>query len=122
MGFKPKEINVIGRKVEFLRDAKNLEYVVGNPTLDASKFSEPTEVKAGTAIFRNDTTGLYELVQASTPATMSGAVLTTFDVVVSPDENEMVGCVRKASVIEQRTHGVTDNFKKATQGRIVFDI
>lgn len=122
MGLKPKEFNVVGKKLEFLRDAKNVEYTVGNPTLDASKFSEATEVKAGTAIFRNDTTGLYELVQSGTPATMSGAVLTATDVVVTPNEDELVGCVRKASVIEERTHGVTDNFKEATKGRIVFDI
>lgn len=123
MGLKPKEINKLTRKIEFLRDAKNLEYTVGNVALDATKFSEDTLVPAGTAVFENDTTGLFELVQSSTPATMKAAVLTTFDVQVEANgENELVGCVRKASVIEERTHGVTDNFKQATQGRIVFDV
>lgn len=122
MSLKPREYEVVGKQIEFLRDAKNVEYTVGNPTLDASKFSEATEVKAGTAIFRNDTSGLFELVQSGTPATMSGAVLTATDVVVQPNEDELVGAIRKASVIEERTHGVTDNFKTATKGRIVFDI
>lgn len=123
MGFKPKEINKITRKLEFLRDAKNLEYTVGNVALDATKFTSDTVVKAGTAVFENDTTGLFELVTEETPETMKAPVLTTFDVTVEANgENELVGCVRKASVIEERTHGVTDAFKKATQGRIVFDV
>lgn len=123
MGLKPKEFDVISKKVEFLRDAKNLEYTVGNVALDATKFSDNTLVPAGTAVFENNDTGLFELVQSGTPATMKAPVLTTFDVTVeAKGENELVGCVRKASVIEERTHGVTDNFKKATQGRIVFDV
>ena len=47
MSLKPKVINEFNMTPEFLRDAKNVEYTVGNPVLDASKFSEPTSVKAG---------------------------------------------------------------------------
>ena len=46
MSLKPKVINEFNMTPEFLRDAKNVEYTVGNPVLDASKFSEPTSVKA----------------------------------------------------------------------------
>ncbi|HBK6019356.1 TPA: hypothetical protein LMV01_002069 [Staphylococcus pseudintermedius] len=122
MNLKPKTINQYERKVEFLRDGKYVQYTVGNPVLDASKFSAVTSVPAGTAIFRNDTTGLYELVKEQTPETMKGAVLTSFDVTVEPNTNEMVGAIREASVIEARCHGVTQNFKNATKGRLIFDI
>lgn len=121
MNLKPK-IQNFKERPEFLRDAKYLQYTVGNPVLDGSKFSSTTTVKAGTAIFRNDETGLYELVQSETPSDMKGAVLTTFDVTVEPKVDEMVGAVRDASVIEKRCTGVTENFKEATKGRIIFDI
>lgn len=58
MNLKPKVINGFGFNPEFIRDAKYLEYTIGNPVLDASKFTEPTTVKAGTAISRNEDTGL----------------------------------------------------------------
>lgn len=122
MNLKPKTFKTFGKSVEFLRDGKNVEYTVGNPTLDGSTFTEVTEVPNGTAIFRNEETGLFELVTGSTPATMKGAVLTANDVTVEPNENEIVSAVRKASVIEARCKGVTDNFKQASQGRLVFDI
>lgn len=121
MSLKPKVINEFKMTPEFLRDAKNVEYTVGNPVLDASKFSEPTPVKAGTAISRNDETGLYELVTDSTSNIVAG-VLTSNDVVVYPEENEEVSAIRKASVRPERIHGVTDAFKDATKGRIVYDI
>lgn len=122
MNLKPKTYKTFGRQIEFLRDGKNVEYTVGNTTLDGSKFSERTEVPMGTAIFRNAETGLFELVTGSTPATMEAPVLTAKDVTVEPNENGIVSAVRKASVIEVRCKGVTDNFKQATQGRLVFDI
>lgn len=122
MNLKSKTYKTFGKSVEFLRDGKNVEYTVGNTTLDGSTFTEVTEVPIGTAIFRNEETGLFELVTGSTPASMKGAVLTANDVTVEPNENEIVSAVRNASVIEARCKGVTDNFKKATQGYIRFDI
>ena len=121
MSLKPKVINEFGHTPEFLRDAKYLEYTVGNPVLDASKFTEPTTVKAGTAISRNNETGLYELVSESTSEIVAG-VLTANEVTVQPKENEEVSAVRKASVRPERIYGVTDAFKEATKGRIVYDI
>jgi len=121
MSLKPKVINEFGFNPEFLRDAKYLEYTVGNPVLDASKFKEPTTVKAGTAISRNGDTGLYELVTDSTSNIVAG-VLTANEVVVYPNENEEVSAVRKASVRPERIHGATDAFKEATKGRISYDI
>ena len=121
MSLKPKVINEFGHTPEFLRDAKYLEYTVGNPVLDASKFTEPTTVKAGTAISRNKETGLYELVSDSTSEIVAG-VLTANEVTVQPKENEEVSAVRKASVRPERIYGITDAFKEATKGRIVYDI
>lgn len=121
MSLKPKVINEFGHTPEFLRDAKYLEYTVGNPVLDASKFTEPTTVKAGTAISRSKETGLYELVSDSTSEIVAG-VLTANEVTVQPKENEEVSAVRKASVRPERIYGVTDAFKEATKGRIVYDI
>ena len=123
MNLKPRTFESKNAHPAFLRDHKNLEWTVGNITLDASKLSADEVVEAGTAVFRNDETGLFELVAADTPETMAAPVLTAFDVVVADVEvNESVPAVRKASVYEELLTGVTDNFKAATQGRITYDI
>ena len=123
MNLKPRTFESKSSHPAFLRDHKNLEWTVGNITLDAAQLSENEVVAAGTAVFRNDETGLFELVTAETPETMAAPVLTAFDVVVADVEvNESVPAVRKASVYEELLTGVTDNFKAATQGRIVYDI
>ena len=123
MNLKPRTFESKSSHPAFLRDHKNLEWTVGNITLDAAQLSENEVVAAGTAVFRNDETGLFELVAADTPETMAAPVLTAFDVVVADVEvNESVPAVRKASVYEELLTGVTDNFKAATQGRITYDI
>lgn len=123
MNLKPRTFEGKSSHPAFLRDHKNLEWTVGNITLDASKLTADEVVAAGTAVFRNDETGLFELVAAETPETMAAPVLTAFDVVVADVEvNESVPAVRKASVYEELLTGVTDNFKAATQGRITYDI
>lgn len=123
MNLKPRTFESKSSHPAFLRDHKNLEWTVGNITLDAAQLSENEVVAAGTAVFRNDETGLFELVTAETPETMAAPVLTAFDVVVADVEvNESVPAVRKASVYEELLTGVTDNFKAATQGRITYDI
>lgn len=121
MSLKPKVINDFGFNPEFLRDAKNVEYTVGNPVLDGTKFAKDTTVEAGTAIHKNPETNLYELVAEDTTAPVA-AVLTANEVLVTKGENEEVSAVRKASVRPERVHGATDAFKQATQGRITFDI
>ncbi|MEN1893169.1 hypothetical protein [Staphylococcus nepalensis] len=122
MSLKPKTYKTFGKSVEILRDGKNVQYTTGNITLDTSKFTEVTEVPIGTAVFRNEDTDLFELVTGSTPASMKGAVLTANDTIVEPNGVGTVSAIRNASVIEARCKGITDNFKKATQGRLVFDI
>lgn len=121
MNFKPRTISEYGHKPPFLRDAKNVEYTVGNPVLDGTKFNKDTLVPAGTAIAKNTETSLYELVTEES-TTLVAPVLTANDVNVRKGENEMVDAIRKASVREELLHGVTDAFKAATQGRIVYDI
>lgn len=123
MNLKPRTLESRNDQPKFLRDFKNLEWTVGNITLDASKLEAGQVVEAGTAVFKNADTDLFELVAEDTPATMKAAVLTAFPVQVeSAEVNEHVPALRKASVYEELLHGVTDNFKAATQGRIVFDI
>lgn len=123
MNLKPKVVSEDLKFPSFLRDAKNLEWTVGNITLDSSKLSEGQVVKGGTAVFKNTESGLFELVQGSTPETMAAAVLTSRDVQVQDVQvNESVPAIRKASVFEELLTGVTNNFKKATQGRITFDV
>ncbi|WP_305751685.1 hypothetical protein [Mammaliicoccus sciuri] len=123
MNLKPKVVSEDLQFPSFLRDAKNLEWTVGNITLDSSKLSEGQVVKGGTAVFKNTESGLFELVQGSTPETMAAAVLTSRDVQVQDVKvNESVPAIRKASVFEELLTGVTNNFKKATQGRITFDV
>lgn len=123
MNLKSKVVSEDLQFPSFLRDAKNLEWTVGNITLDSSKLSEGQVVKGGTAVFKNTESGLFELVQESTPETMAAAVLTSRDVQVQDVQvNESVPAIRKASVFEELLTGVTNNFKKATQGRIVFDV
>ena len=120
--FQPKTVATFKKQPQFLRDGKNVEYTVGNPLLDGTKFSADTIVKAGTAIFRNTSSKKFELVQADTPETMESAVLTTHDVKVFANEDTFAPSVREASVIKERTTGVTDNFITATKGRFHFDV
>lgn len=123
MSLKPKNIQFENEQPEFLRDAKNLEWTVGNITLDSSKLSEGQIVKGGTAVFKNTDSGFYELVEESTPETMTAPVLTGHAVKVDDvDVNEQASALRKASVYEELLTGATENFKKATQGRITFDV
>ncbi|MBF0750514.1 hypothetical protein [Mammaliicoccus lentus] len=123
MSLKPKNIQFENEQPEFLRDAKNLEWTVGNITLDSSKLSEGQIVKGGTAVFKNTDSGFYELVEESTPETMTAPVLTGHAVKIDDvDVNEQASALRKASVYEELLTGATDNFKKATQGRITFDV
>lgn len=120
--FKPIKINTFKSTPQFLRDGKYPEYTVGNALLDGSKFASDTVVKAGTAIFRNTTSNKFELVASDTPATMAAACLVTNDIKVIANTDTLAPAIRKASVIEERCTGVTDNFKAATKGRILFDI
>ncbi len=123
MSLKPKKVQFESEQPEFLRDAKNLEWTVGNITLDSSKLTEGQVIKGGTAVFKNTESDLFELVQASTPETMTVAVLTGHAVKIDDVQvNEQVSALRKASVYEELLTGVTNNFKKATQGRITFDV
>lgn len=124
MNLKPKVNAVYGNVPTAFRDFKNVEWKVGNAVLDASKLQDGQVVAPFTAIHENPETGLYELVEAETPETMQGALLTGSQPVVvdGTDVNPMVAGVRKAALIEARCNGVTDNFKAATQGRLTFDV
>ena len=123
MNLKPKKMSFDLEQPAFLRDAKNLEWTVGQITLDSSKLDKGQLVPAGTAVHKNEETELFELVAEETAEELVAPVLTGHSVVVSDTVvNEQVSALRKASVYEEKLTGVTDEFKKATQGRIVYDV
>lgn len=98
----------------FLRNAKGVEYVTGNPTLDASKFTNGQEVKAGTAIYKQEN-GLYDLAENfAGEGAMPNGVLTVENVTVKDNtKNVHVGAISKGNIDEKLTHGVTDAFKQS---------
>ncbi|QIH78306.1 hypothetical protein GTN30_06440 [Macrococcoides canis] len=124
MSLKPRQTASYNRVPTAFRDFKAVEWKVGNAVLDTSKLTKGQVIKPFTAIFLNESTGLFELVASDTPATMKSALITGSEEVVIEDTttNEMVSAIRKASLIEERCTGVTANFKTATQGRLTFDV
>jgi len=123
MNLKPTQVAFENDQPEFLMSGKNLEWTVGNITLDSADFTVGDVVAPGTAVFRDESTGLYKKVVEGTPATMEAPVLTGHAVVINhSDSNETVAGLKKGSVYTELLTGVTDNFKEAVQGRIVFDL
>lgn len=124
MNLQPRIQEVVGQ-AEFLRNAVGIEYKTGGATLEASKFTDALAngfVKAGTAVYRDGTSGLYQPWGASTLATESGAGLTSHDVTIATGQNPIVGVVAAGHPIKEKCTGVEDTFVEATKGRIVFDI
>lgn len=122
MGFKQRDLNSFATDAPFLRGSQGVEYTDGNVVFDQSEAASESEVlKAGTAIYFDDTTNTYKKVKAETLEIKGGALVAN-DTVIYNDENVLVPAIRKASVIEARTHGVTDAFKEAVKSRIDFDI
>lgn len=123
MNLKPITNSVADSQPKFLMSGKNLEWSVGQITLDATKFEEGEVVKPGTAVFRDPSTKLYQKVEEGTPENMEAPVLTGSTVIIKGTEsNETVSGLKKGSVYSELLTGATDNFKKAVQGRIVFDL
>lgn len=124
MNLQPYTVKVVGQ-AEFLRNAVGIEYKTGGATLDASAFTDALEagfVKAGTAVYRDSVSGLYKPWEALTEATEKGAGLTSHDVTIKAGQNPIVGVLAAGHPLENKCTGVTDAFKEATKGRIVFDI
>ncbi|BAM99141.1 hypothetical protein [Bacillus phage PM1] len=128
MNLQPRRDTIIGGNVEFLRNTVGLEYKTAGLTLDASAFPAGQVVKAGTAVYIGDNgLGLPWAAEdadgnGGTPATAKGAGLTSHDVRVYEGQNPIVGVVAAGHPLESRCTGVTDTFKEATKGRLVFDI
>lgn len=118
----PRKLNEFKEQPHFLRDGKNVEYTAGNVLLDGSVFDTDTVIKAGTALYMDETSKKYKKVEEATPETMKGAVISANAIKVFKKEDTLVPAIRKASVIPERLTGVTENFKKATKGRITYDI
>lgn len=117
----PPELYKLTRPKRFMRNAIGIEYKTGGATLDASAFPNAL-VKAGTAVYRDGSSGLYKPWKALTESTELGAGLTSHDVEIMPNSNPIVGIVAKGHLEEFRCIGVTDTFKEAVKGRITFDI
>ncbi|MCG1009230.1 hypothetical protein J4760_04080 [Salinicoccus sp. ID82-1] len=104
---------------EFLRNGVGVEFSTGNITLDASKFTAGTVVKGGTAVSKNTSTGLYELVTAPAEgeesARLNAPMLTRHTVTVEDtSKNVHVAALTKGNVIEALTTGATDQFKNSS--------
>lgn len=123
MNLKPRNIQYDNFQPDFLITGNHLQYTAGNITLDASELSVGQVVEQGTAVFEDEETGLFKLVQEDTPATMKGAVLTVHAVRIEDKEtNELTSGLVAGSVWEEKLHNVTDNFKEAVKNRITFDL
>lgn len=122
MNLKPEIIGEANVTPTAFRDFKNVEWKVGNATLEASKLIVGQVVKPFTAIKLNDA-GNYELV-GEEDTDIKGALVTGPHAVVINDKtvNPMVPAIRKAALIEARCNGITDEFKEAVKGRITFDV
>lgn len=123
MNLQPKKIQFENYQPDFLITGNHLQYTAGNITLDSSESSVGQVVAQGTAVYEDEETGLFHLVQEDTPATMKGAVLTVHAVRIEDKAvNEITSGLVAGSVWEEKTHGVTDNFKEAVKNRINFDL
>lgn len=123
MNLQPKKIQFENYQPDFLITGNHLQYTAGNITLDSSELSAGQVVAQGTAVYEDEETGLFHLVQEDTPATMKGAVLTVHAVRIEDKAvNELTSGLVAGSVWEEKTHGVTDNFKEAVKNRINFDL
>lgn len=125
MNLQPRKEQIIGQK-EFLRNTQGIEVKTGGATLDASAFTAGEYVKAGTAVFKDEESGLYKpwdvTPTTGTPATAVGAGLVMNDVKIVAGQNPIVGVLAAGHPVETKCTGVNDLFKEATKGRIVFDI
>lgn len=123
MNLQPKKIQFENYQPDFLITGNHLQYTAGNITLDSSDLSVGQVVAQGTAVYEDEETGLFHLVQEDTPATMKSAVLTVHAVRIEDKAvNELTSGLVAGSVWEEKTHGVTDNFKDAVKNRINFDL
>lgn len=123
MNLQPKKIQFENYQPDFLITGNHLQYTAGNITLDSSELSVGQVVAQGTAVYEDEETGLFHLVQEDTPATMKGAVLTVHAVRIEDTAvNELTSGLVAGSVWEEKTYGVTDNFKEAVKNRINFDL
>lgn len=123
MNLKARKQTFESYQPDFIMTGNHLKYTSGNITLDTSELEEGQVVEQGTAVYRDEETGLYKLVGGDTPANMDGAVLTVHGVRIdSKDINEQTSGLVAGSVWEEKLHGVTDNFKEAVKNRIDFDL
>ncbi|MUK89149.1 hypothetical protein GMD78_12275 [Ornithinibacillus sp. L9] len=125
MNLQPRREKIAGQN-EFLRNTQGIEVKTGGATLDSSAFTAGEYVKAGTAVFKDNASGLYKpwdtTVDTGTPATATGAGLTMNDVKIVEGQNPVVGVLAAGHPIESKCTYVNAAFKEATKGRIVFDI
>lgn len=120
MNLQPRRETIVGQR-EFLRNSVGMEFKTAGATLAGASFTAGEYVPAGTAVFL-DADGLYKPVAAETPATMEGAGLTANDVEIVEGQNPIVGVLVAGHPLEEKCTGVTDAFKTATAGRLVFDV
>lgn len=129
MNLKPRKETIVGQK-EFLRNSVGLQFKTAGATLDGDAFADVAVdgyIKAGTAVCKGPE-GLY--VPWSDPKTdedgntevREGAGLVAHDTKLISGSNPITGILAAGHPLEKKCIGVTDAFKEATKGRLVFDI
>ncbi|MCP3026610.1 hypothetical protein [Halobacillus sp. A5] len=125
MNLQPRTEQIVGQK-EFLRNTQGMEVKTAGATLDAAEFPDGEFVKAGTAVFLDEDSGLFKPwdtdADTGTSADAKSAGLTMHDVKVRSGQNPIVGLLAAGHPVESRCTNVNSKFKEATKGRIVFDI
>lgn len=123
MNLQPTTQKIVGQR-EFLRNSVGIQYKTAGATLDASAFTTGEYVKAGTAVYKDEASGLYVPWEdaGEEGGARDGAGLTSHDVKVVANSNPIVGVLAAGHPLESRCTGVTASFKEAVKGRLVFDI
>lgn len=124
MNLKPRKETIVGQK-EFLRNSVGLQFKTAGATLDGAAFADVAVdgyVKAGTATYLGED-GLYlPWTDAGEEETREGAGLVAHDTKLISGSNPITGILAAGHPLEKKCIGVTDAFKEATKGRLVFDI
>jgi hypothetical protein len=124
MNLKPRTEQLFGQK-EFLRNSVGMEFKTAGATLDGTAFNAVAEngyVKAGTAVYKGAGDFFVPVATDTAEADLVAASLTAHDVKLVSGSNAIVGTLVAGHPLEDKCTGVTDAFKAATKGRLVFDV
>lgn len=125
MNLQPRKESIIVQN-EILLNTQGQIFKVGGITLDATRFPDRI-VKAGTAVMKDEGTGLFVPYADGEGATFPAGAevyITAQDSVVATQEgdrgNTVVGAYIEAYLNTSRLTGVTDAFRAEMRSRYIF--